>query len=88
MLGAADTVFIDVRDEHERLVDALPGSEHIPLRALIESGVPFPTSSRLVLFCASGSRSLLGAESLIKRGYDRVHNLEGGDPGWRRTYPQ
>ncbi len=88
LLGAADTVFIDVRDEHERLVDALPGSEHIPLSALIESGVPFPTSSRLVLFCASGSRSLLGAESLIKRGYDQVHNLEGGLSGWRRTYPR
>jgi adenylyltransferase/sulfurtransferase len=88
LLGAADTVFIDVRDAHERLVDALPGSEHIPLNALIESGVPFPASSQLVLFCASGSRSLLAAESLMKRGYDRVHNLEGGLSGWRRSFPQ
>lgn len=88
LLGTADTVFIDVRDEHERLVDLLPGSEHIPLGALIETGVPFPTSSQLVLFCASGSRSLLAAESLIKRGYDRVHNLEGGLSAWRRTYPR
>ena len=88
LLGAADTVFIDVRDAHERLVDALPGSEHIPLNALMESGVPFPASSQLVLFCASGSRSLLAAESLIRRGYDRVHNLEGGLSGWRRAFPQ
>lgn len=88
LLGRPDTIFIDVRDEHERLVDTLPGSEHIPVTAVIESGVPFPASSQLVLFCASGSRSLLAAESLIKRGYDRVHNLEGGLSGWRRTYPQ
>ncbi len=87
LLGAADTVFVDVRDAHERLVDDLPGSEHIPLNALIESGVPFPASSQLVLFCASGSRSLLAAESLIRRGYDRVHNLEGGLSGWRRAFP-
>ena len=87
LLGEADTVFIDVRDEHERLVDALPDSEHIPLNALIAGDVPFPTSSRLVLYCASGSRSLLAAESLIKNGYDRVHNLEGGLAAWRRVFP-
>jgi rhodanese-related sulfurtransferase len=84
MLDAADTVFIDVRDTHERLVDSLPQSEHIPLNELIQSGVPFPASVRLVIFCATGSRSLVAAESLIKRGYTLVHNLEGGLSGWRR----
>lgn len=84
LLGAADTVFIDVRDTHERLVDSLPQSEHVPLNELIESGVPFPASTALVIYCASGSRSLLAAESLIRRGHTEVHNLEGGLSAWRR----
>ena len=87
LLESAEAVFIDVRDLHERLVDSLPGSEHVPLSELITSGVPFPTSSQLVVFCATGSRSLLAAESLIKRGYAIVHNLDGGLSGWRRTFP-
>ncbi len=84
LLDAADTVFIDVRDTHERLVDSLPQSEHIPLSELMQNGVPFPVSARLVIYCASGSRSLVAAESLLKRGYTLVHNLEGGLSGWRR----
>jgi molybdopterin/thiamine biosynthesis adenylyltransferase/rhodanese-related sulfurtransferase len=87
LLDTEDTVFIDVRDTHERLVDSLPLSEHVPLNELIATGVPFPTSSNLVVFCATGSRSLLAAESLIKRGYTLVHNLEGGLSAWRRAFP-
>lgn len=83
-----DAIFIDVRDTHERLADSLPGSEHVPLEELMSHGVSFPTSARLVVYCASGSRSLLAAEWLIKRGYARVENLAGGLSGWRRTYPR
>ena len=86
ILGAPDTVFIDVRDAHERLVDSLPGSEHIPLEQLIADGVPFGSSMRIVIYCASGSRSLLAAEALMKRGYTMVHNLESGLSGWRREF--
>ena len=87
LLEAAVTVFIDVRDTHERLVDSLPQSEHIPLNELIESGVSYPVSTPLVIYCASGSRSLLAAESLLRRGHTEVHNLEGGLSAWRRTFP-
>lgn len=79
--------FIDVRDRHERLVDTLPGSTHVPLEQLIDAGVPFPTTACLVVFCASGSRSLLAVETLRRRGYERVHNLDGGLSGWRRQFP-
>ena len=87
LLESAETVLIDVRDTHERLADSLPRSEHIPLEQLIADGVPFPASSRLVIYCATGSRSLLAAESLMRRGYAEVHNLEGGLSGWRRSFP-
>lgn len=87
LVDAPDTIFIDVRDTHERLADSLPQSNHVPLNELIESGVPFPISSHLVIFCATGSRSLLAAESLLKRGYKDVHNLDGGLSAWRRAFP-
>ena len=87
LLESAETVLIDVRDTHERLADSLPRSEHIPLEQLIADGVPFPASSRLVIYCATGSRSLLAAESLMRRGYAEGHNLEGGLSGWRRSFP-
>jgi adenylyltransferase/sulfurtransferase len=87
LLDAADTIFVDVRDTHERLVDSLPQSEHVPLSELIDSGVPYPASTPLVIYCASGSRSLLAAESLMRRGHTLVHNLEGGLSAWRRAFP-
>jgi sulfur-carrier protein adenylyltransferase/sulfurtransferase len=87
MLDAPGTVFIDVRDAHERLADCLPTSEHIPLEQLLADGTPFAASTRLVIYCATGSRSLLAAEALLKRGYTRVHNLDGGLSGWRRAFP-
>ena len=85
--SSVDVVFVDVRELHERLVDSLPGSEHIPLTELIENSVPFGVSSRIVLYCATGVRSLVAAEALRKRGYDHVHNLEGGLSEWRRVFP-
>ena len=87
LLDTPGTIFIDVRDTHERLVDKLPGSRHVPLDELFERGVPFPTSTHLVIYCASGSRSLLAAEALISRGHTFVHNLDGGLSGWRRVLP-
>jgi molybdopterin/thiamine biosynthesis adenylyltransferase/rhodanese-related sulfurtransferase len=87
LLDASGVILIDVRETHERLADSLPRSEHVPLNELIASGVPFPTTSHLVVFCATGSRSLLAAESLIRRGYTLVHNLDGGLSGWRRAFP-
>jgi adenylyltransferase/sulfurtransferase len=82
-----EVIFVDVRELHERLVDKLPGSKHIPLTELIENGVPFGLSSSVILYCATGVRSLVAAEALRKRGYEHVHNLEGGLFAWRRTFP-
>jgi rhodanese-related sulfurtransferase len=84
---ATETVLLDVREKHERLADSLPDSEHLPLAELLENGVPFPTSARIVVYCASGSRSQFAAETLRQRGYGDVHNLAGGLAEWRRLFP-
>jgi adenylyltransferase/sulfurtransferase len=86
--SAENVVLVDVRELHERLVDSLPHSEHIPLTDMMETGVPFPVSSSIVVFCATGVRSLVAAEALKRRGYDRVQNLRGGLSEWRRVFPR
>ncbi len=82
-----DTVVVDVREGHERLVDALPGSWHRPLDRLLDEGLPHDRSTELVIYCASGARSRRAAEALIERGYERVRNLGGGLSGWRKVFP-
>ncbi|WP_405225880.1 molybdopterin-synthase adenylyltransferase MoeB [Lentisalinibacter sediminis] len=87
LLGTGEeTVLVDVREAHERRADDPLHSAHIPLAEVIENGVPFPPSARLILFCASGSRSLLAAEALTRMGYRHVHNLTGGLAAWRRQF--
>lgn len=37
----------------------------------------------IVLYCASGPRSILATETLLKMGYKDVRYLEGGIKGWK-----
>jgi rhodanese-related sulfurtransferase len=41
-------------------------------------------SRRTILFCASGGRSALAAETLQRMGYTDVGHLDGGFNAWRR----
>lgn len=47
----------------------------------IEKSVP-DKNARVILYCCSGLRSILAAESLMKMGYTRVASLKGGVIGW------
>jgi molybdopterin/thiamine biosynthesis adenylyltransferase len=39
----------------------------------------------VVLYCASGTRSVLAARSLVELGYTNVKSLAGGFTGWKRA---
>ncbi len=41
-------------------------------------GLPHKDSSEIIVYCKSGSRSLLAAKTLLKLGYKNVKNLSGG----------
>ena len=79
-------VIVDVREQHEFEESHLPGAKHVP-RGHLESrieGAAKDRSARVVLYCASGSRSALAARTLEQElGYENVESMTGGITLWK-----
>jgi rhodanese-related sulfurtransferase len=76
-------VVIDVRDANEANLGTIPGAIQLSrgnLEKLIEGTAA--RGDRIVLFCASGSRSALAAVSLADMGYKHVVSMSGGIRDW------
>src|SRR6202048_1910033 len=76
---------IDVREKDEVDAGIVPGARHVPrgfLDLRIEEAVP-DRDTDLVLYCAGGTRSLLGGKLLREMGYTRVRSMAGGDGAWK-----
>jgi len=54
------------------------------LELRIEKNVP-DRATPIVVYCASGTRSLFAARSLAELGYQNVRSLAGGFTGWKRA---
>lgn len=88
--GGEAIILIDVREDRECAVSALPGSTQIPVaqvaqriaevRALREA----QPAAALVCYCKGGVRSAKAADVLIKGGLDNVLSLQGGMLAWAR----
>ena len=86
-----DLVIVDVREQSEWEQGHIPGAMHVP-RSYLESrfeGVEPDRSKRIVLYCASGQRSALAANTLEELlGYEHVASMNGGFTLWKdRGYP-
>ena len=78
---------IDVREPDENAQGMIPGSVHIArgfLELRVERAVP-DRETPVILYCASGTRSVLAARSLRELGYANVRSLAGGFTGWKRA---
>jgi molybdopterin/thiamine biosynthesis adenylyltransferase/rhodanese-related sulfurtransferase len=79
-------VLIDVRESGEWDAGHLPGAKHVP-RGYLESrieGVISDRDRRIVVYCASGQRSALAANTLKELlGYDNVASMTGGITLWK-----
>ena len=89
-----DVVFVDVRETAERQASGgISGSVHAPrgfleFHADPESPMHAPAlagGKRLILYCGSGSRSILAAKTLTDMGIENVCNLAGGFAGWQEA---
>jgi len=92
LVGDPGVLFVDVREGEElQKTGRLRGAVHVP-RSLLEFQAD-PSSPahkpqlgedrKLVLYCASGGRSALAAQTLKDMGIDRVAHVEGGFPALR-----
>ncbi len=82
-----DALFVDVRERDEWEEGHIPGAVHVP-RGNLESrieGVAGDRTTQIVLYCASGARSVFAAKSLGDLGYERVVSLSGGFADWKRN---
>jgi sulfur-carrier protein adenylyltransferase/sulfurtransferase len=79
-------VLIDVRESGEWDAGHLPGAKHVP-RGYLESrieGVVSDRDRKIVLYCASGQRSALAANTLQELlGYENVASMTGGITLWK-----
>jgi molybdopterin/thiamine biosynthesis adenylyltransferase/rhodanese-related sulfurtransferase len=79
-------VLVDVRENEEWDAGHIPGALHVPrgyLESRIDGAVP-DRSQRLVVYCASGTRSALAAHTLKDLlGYEDVASMTGGITLWK-----
>jgi sulfur-carrier protein adenylyltransferase/sulfurtransferase len=81
-----EAVVVDVREQHEFEQSHLPGAVHVPrghLESRIEGAAP-DKAQRVILYCASGNRSALAADTMHRLlGYENVESMTGGITLWK-----
>ena len=91
-LDAGDVTLVDIREDDERVQNgAIPDAVRAP-RGMLEFWADptspyhreeFDPARRTILYCASGGRSALAADTLQRMGYGNVAHLDGGIKAWK-----
>jgi sulfur-carrier protein adenylyltransferase/sulfurtransferase len=82
-VDGTQALLLDVREEGERAIVALPGGAWLPIGD-VRAGEPVPglvAGARVYVYCKSGARSAEAVDLLRGRGVDAV-NVEGGILAW------
>ena len=77
------TVMIDCREPNEAALGTIAGAVVIP-RGLLEQNIERVATRdrKIIIYCASGNRSALAADSLRQMGYQDVATMAGGFRAW------
>lgn len=85
-LASDEAVFIDVREPPEWKDGTVPGALTIPRGVLEWKSADEKSlenkSAPIIVYCKTGGRSALAAQSLQQLGYDNVKSLAGGYEAW------
>ena len=77
-------LLLDVREDHELKICELEGTVHIPLGQINQrlDEISAWKDKPVIIICKTGQRSMKAAETLMKKGFTDVANLEGGIIAW------
>jgi rhodanese-related sulfurtransferase len=84
-----DFKLIDCREADEAGAGHMPGAINIP-RGMLEFEITklYPLrGTRIYIYCETGQRSALAAETLQTMKYSNVTSIEGGWNVWTKAYP-
>jgi rhodanese-related sulfurtransferase len=93
-IASGDVLLVDLREPAERAQSGtLPNAVHAPrgmLEFYADPASPyhrpeFDPTRRTILYCASGGRSALAADTLQQMGYTNVAHLDGGVKAWQES---
>jgi rhodanese-related sulfurtransferase len=84
LINHEDALVIDVREQSEYVDGHVPESRNIPLSQLESriGEIEKFKESPLILVCRSGARSSSACSRLVKLGFTKVNNLDGGVGDW------
>ena len=74
---------LDVRQPGEYESEHIPGAKLIPLPGLKDGSVELDSQKPVIVYCASGGRSLAAAQLLSGLGFNEIYNLQGGIKAWQ-----
>jgi glyoxylase-like metal-dependent hydrolase (beta-lactamase superfamily II)/rhodanese-related sulfurtransferase len=77
-----DLRLVDVRGSGETAAGTIPGAVEIPLAVLTDSLDALDRDGPVVIYCASGYRSVVAASRLAEAGFRDVSDLIGGFQAW------
>ena len=85
MINREDALVVDVRETDEYVSGHIPDSRNIPLSRLEERMGELDKfkEAPVILVCQTGARSGDACRKLEKKGFAKLHNLEGGISAWQ-----
>jgi glyoxylase-like metal-dependent hydrolase (beta-lactamase superfamily II)/rhodanese-related sulfurtransferase len=78
---------VDIRNPGETAGGTMPGARVIPLPELPRRLAELDPEAPVVLYCAGGWRSSVGASMLRAQGFADVSDLLGGYGAWEQAHP-
>ncbi|MEZ5096517.1 MAG: rhodanese-like domain-containing protein [Nocardioides sp.] len=82
-----DVQLVDIRNAGELVNGVIPNSTHIPLAELRRRAGELDAQKPVLLYCAGGWRSNVGASLLEREGFADVSDLLGGHDAWALMAP-
>lgn len=87
LINRSNAVVLDVREASEYAQGHIPDARHIPLAQLGDrlKELAKYKEKPLLLHCQGGVRSAKACDLLVKQGFAKLYNLQGGLNAWQQA---